>query len=102
MEGDNGTIAGVMLYIVEHIGSCHPFGVIAGHHIPHDYLVFPGEPCILAQPHPSMRRTHQIGVEVGVGFLYIETVITDGVLESADMVMGVIADAMTLREAHRL
>ena len=43
-----------------------------------------------------MRRTHQIGVEVGVGFLYIETVITDRVLESADMVMGVIADALSL------
>ena len=45
-----------------------------------------------------MRRTHQIGMEIGVGLLNIVTVIVDGVLDSADVIMGMVANAMTFAD----
>ena len=43
-----------------------------------------------------MGRTDKVGMQIGIGLLDIIAVLTDGVREPSDVVVGVIADAMPL------
>ena len=43
-----------------------------------------------------MGRADKVGMQIGIGLLDIIAVLTDGVRETSDVVVGVIADAMTL------
>ena len=95
MEGDDAAVTGVALDVVEHVVGGHPFGVVAGDKVPHDDAELAGQPGILVEAHPAMGRTHEVGLQVGIGFFYIVAVFVDGVTETADMVVRVIADAVS-------
>jgi hypothetical protein len=45
-----------------------------------------------------MGRAHQIGMEIGIGLLYVIAVVTNGISDATDMVVGVVAYAMTLAD----
>ena len=94
MEGNDAAIAGESLYVVQHIVSSHPFGVVASHQIPHDDAELAREPGILTEAHPAMRRAHQVGVQIGVSFLDIIAVLFNGMTETAYVIVGVVANAM--------
>ena len=98
MEGDDGAIARVPLYIINDILGRHPLGVVAGDEVPHHDLVLSAEPGILTEAHPSMGRTHQTGVDIGIGLLYVIAILLDGVGESLDVVVGVITHLMALSD----
>ena len=95
MEGDDRAVTGVFLHVVHHLFGRQPLGIVAGDDIPHHHLELPAEPGILAQAHPTMGRTHQSTVDIGVGLLHIITVFLDGMSQAADVVMGVVAHTMS-------
>ena len=92
VEGDNRAVARVLFYIIDHIISREPLGIVAGHEVPHHDLVFPAQPSILAQTHPTMRRTEVMAVDIGIGLLDIIAILLNGMSQSANMVMRVIAN----------
>ena len=95
VEGDDGTIAGIAPHIVEHPLGRHPFGVVAGHQVPHHDAVTPAQPEILVGPHPSVRWTKEVGMEQFVGLVGILAIVADGVFEPTDMIEGMVADAVS-------
>ena len=95
VEGDNGSVASVAFHIVEHVFGSHPFRIVACDKIPHDDAILTSQPYILIPSHPSMRRAEEVGMQQLVGLVGISLIGGDGVSESAYMVEGVVADAMT-------
>ena len=91
VEGNDGAITRVPLYIINHIFGRHPLRVVAGDEIPHHNLVFPAEPGVLRQTHPTVWRTYIVAVDVGVGLLHVVAVFLDGVGETDHVVVGVVA-----------
>ena len=47
VEGDDRTVAGVFLDIIDHILSGEPLGVVTGNQVPHHNLVLSTQPGIL-------------------------------------------------------
>ena len=94
MEGDDGTITRVPLYIIKNVVRRHPFRVVAGDEIPHDDLVLPAEPGILCQSHPTVGRTDVAAVDIGIGLFHVVTVFLDGVSKADDVVVGMVAHLM--------
>ena len=84
--------------------TCRPFSrlsVVAGYKIPHHDAVFPFQDHILQPSHVSVRRSEQIRMEIGVGFVGIGQIVPAQVFESADMIEGVVADAVPSFDYHR-
>ena len=96
VEGDDGAIARVPLYIIDDILGRHPFGVVAGDKVPHDDLVFAAEPRVLRHAHPAMWRSHVVAMDIGIGFLDVVAVLVDGVGDTLDVVVRMVAHLMTL------
>lgn len=69
MEGDDAAGTGVTADIVEDIVGGHPAGVVAGDDIPHDDFEPAREKGILRYAHPTVGRTEEVGVDVGIGLL---------------------------------
>ena len=96
VEGDDGAIARVPLYIVDDILGRHPFGVVAGDKVPHDNLVFAAEPRVLCHAHPAMWRSHVVAMDIGIGLLDVVAVLVDGVGDTLDVVVRMVAHLMAL------
>ena len=94
VEGDDRAVAGVFLYIVHHVLGCKQPGVVAGDEIPHHYLVLTAEPGILVGSHPAVGRTHVVAVDIGIGLLHVVAVLPDGMAQTDNVVVGVVAHLM--------
>jgi len=98
VEGDDTAVAGVVLHVVDHILGSEPFGVVAGDQVPHHHLVLTAEQGILRQAHPSVRRTEEVGVDIGIGLLDVVAVFVEGVADTADVVVCVVSNLVTFGE----
>ena len=52
----------------------------------------------MAEAHPAVGWTYQIGMEIGIGLLYIIAIVADGVTDTTDVVVGMVANAMALAD----
>ena len=96
VEGDDGAIARVLLYVIDDVLGRHPFGVVACDKVPHHNLVLTTEPGVLGHAHPTVGWTHVVAVDIGIGLLDVVAVLVDGVGEALDVVVRVIAHLMPL------
>lgn len=95
VKRDDRSVSGVSFHVVKDVFSGHPFGVIACHDVPHDNFVFPAEPGILTESHPSMRRSKEVRVNEFVGLSGVIAIGADGVSCTTHMVVGMITHAMS-------
>lgn len=95
MEGDDGSGTRVALHIVEHLLGVEPFAVVARHNVPHHQLIVSTEEKVLLPLEPSVGRAEEIGMEQLIGFLHIVQIAADAVSESAQMIEGVVANAVS-------
>ena len=96
VEGDDGAVAGIFLHVVYHVFGSEKAGVVARYEVPHHDFVFPAEPCILSEAHPSVGGTYIMTVDIAVGLLYVFAVLPDGVLGTVHVIKSVIAHLMAL------
>lgn len=100
VERDDGAVACIFLHLGKYLPAVQPFAVVAGYKIPHHDAVFPFQDHILQPSHVSVRRSEQIRMEIGVGFVGIGQIVPAQVFESADMIEGVVADAVPSFDYH--
>ena len=96
VEGDDAAGTCVALDVAQYVGAVESFGIVAGHEIPHHDLVVVVQLVVLPPSHPAMRRSDQIGVEVLVGLLDVLQILRSGMAKSAQVVEGVIAQAVSV------
>lgn len=101
VERDDGAVAYIFLHLGKYLPAVQPFAVVAGYKIPHHDAVFPFQDHILQPSHVSVRRSEQIRMEIGVGFVGIGQIVPAQVFESADMIEGVVADTVPSFDYHR-
>lgn len=116
VEGDDGAVAGVAHDVGQHLRTAELLAVVAGDEVPHHNLVFPFQDHVLGPAHVAVRRSEQEGAEglVGrfrvadgehevVGFFRILQIAVGGEVfaaEAADVVEGVVADAVAALHNH--
>ena len=91
VEGDDGTIACVILHILEHLFGSESFRVVACNQIPHHDGVVAAKPDVLGITHPSSWGTEQVGTNQLVGFVGIAQIAFACHRDATDVVVGVIA-----------
>lgn len=94
VKSDNRAVAHVSFDVVEYVFGSHPFRVIARNYVPHHHFIFSAEPGILRPAHPPVWWAEQVRVYQLVGAIGIVGVSVYRVLETADVVVGVVAHAM--------
>ena len=97
VEGDDGAITRVVLYILIHLFSREAFGVVACNQVPHHDGVVATKTDILGITHPSSWRTEEIGLNQFIGFVGIAQIALARHRNATNVVEGVIAQAMTMR-----
>ena len=100
VEGDDGAATGVFHHIGEYLGPAELLAVVARDDIPHHDAVVVAQHDVLLPAHPAMGRTEQAGVQHLVGFIGIFQVGVAGVTCPTDMVVGVVAYAVTVVHHH--
>ena len=118
MEGDDGAVAAVVYHIPEDIEGIEIAGVVTRHEIPHhDGVTLLHEQMVCAEPHPSMRRTEQrhvgdgertvlrphstdvgSGLHHGIRRLDVGEIGPDVVFQRTHVVVGMVADAVSLAD----
>ena len=96
VEGDDGAVAGVAADVVEDVVGAEPLGVVAGDDVPHDDLVLAAEEGVLGYTHPSVGRSEESCLDIGVGLLDVVAVLMERVADAADVVVGVVAYLVSL------
>ena len=109
VEGDDGAVAGIAADIVIDVVGGEPLGIVAGDEVPHDDSVALREPVVDAVAHPTVGRTEEghsslrlLPTEGGfpfdeqLTFVGVDEVGDGPVLETAEVVVGVVADSMAL------
>ena len=100
VEGEDGTVAHVAFYVVQYLFRAHSLTVVAGYEIPHDDTVMVAKGVILPEPHVAVWRAEQVRVD---NFVYpsgVGQIIRIGVFKAADVVEGMVADAVSVFYHH--
>ena len=100
MEGDDGAVACVPVHLAEYLAAIKLGIVVARHEIPHDDAVALAERTVLPHAHDAVRRPEEIGGEVAIGLVDIGDVVGCALLESLEMVVGMVAYAMPALDNH--
>ncbi len=96
VEGDDATIACIAHHIVVHILCRETTRIVAGHKVPHHYPMFSPQPQELWHAEPSVGRTKQTRVEHLVSTQHILDICVSGVAEASIVVVGVVANGVTI------
>ena len=96
VEGDDAAGTCVALDVAQYVVAVESFGIVAGHEIPHHDLVVVVQLVVLPPSHPAVRRSEQIGVQVLVGLLDILQILRSGMAKSAQVMKGVITQAVSV------
>ena len=94
MEGDDGTVAGVEHHVAQNVEGVEQVGIVTRDEVPHHYLILATKHVVGSEPHPSVRRTEEVGVDEFVGFLHIIIICNDVVAQGTHVVVGVVAHLM--------
>lgn len=95
MESNDATRPGITTNIGENILCREPSTIIARYHIPHNHPIATMPEClVLPYLYPSVGRTEQIGLQEFVGLLGIGQIMPTPVLETTDVIIGVVAYAV--------
>ena len=94
MKCDDRTVAGISLHIIIYVITIEPFGVVAGHKVPHHHTVVVLHPPIDRVAEPTVRRTEVGRRYQGLCFRDIDGIGERPMLERAKMVKRVIAHLM--------
>ena len=74
MEGDDAAVAGILLHVVYHVFCRHPFRVVTGNQVPHNYFIGTMQPPVFTGSHPSMGWTEEMGMYQLIRFVGVEYV----------------------------
>jgi len=96
MKGDDGTITGVEHHVAQNVEGVEQVGIVTSDEVPHHYLILATQHIVGSEPHPSVRRTEEVGVDEFVGFLHIIIICNDVVAQGTHVVVGVVAHLMPL------
>ena len=100
MEGDDGAVAGVFVNLAQYLTAIELGIVVARHEVPHDDAVALAQCAVLPEAHDAVRRTEKVGGEVAVGLVDIGDVSLGALLESLEVVEGVVAYAVAALHDH--
>lgn len=100
MEGDDGAVAGVFVNLAQYLTAIELGIVVARHEVPHDDAVALAQCAVLPEAHDAVRRTEKVGGEVAVGLVDIGDVSLGALLESLEVVEGVVAYAVSALHDH--
>ena len=100
MEGDDGAVAGVFVNLAQYLTAIELGIVVARHEVPHDDAVALAQCAVLPEAHDAVRRTEKVGGEVAVGLVDIGDVSLGALLESLEVVEGVVAYAVSTLHDH--
>lgn len=100
MEGNDRAVAGIFLYPLYYLLSTTLGAIVASHKIPHDDAVALAQHLILLGAHDAMRGAKQIGGEVAICLIGISNVAVGALFVALEVVVGVIAYAMSTLYYH--
>ena len=100
VEGDDGAVAGVLAHLAQYLAAIEFGIVVAGYEVPHDDAVSLAQRTVLSEAHDAVRRAEEVGGEVAVGLVDIGDVSLGALLESLEVVEGVVAYAVAALHDH--
>ena len=100
MEGDDGAVAGVFVNLAQYLTAILLGIVVARHEVPHDDAVALAQCAVLPEAHDAVRRTEKVGGEVAVGLVDIGDVSLGALLESLEVVEGMVTYTVTTLNNH--
>lgn len=96
VKSDDAAVAGISLYVVDHVLGGEPSGIVTCDKIPHHDVVLMAQPPINAPSHPSMWRTKEVAVDNLLRHVYVDEVSGCPMLEGVEVVESVVAHLVPL------